>query len=60
MKKLLSLLLLTIPLLQAAAYDCEVDGLKYNIHRVPGEKFVMVAPPDEGNTVFPTDGFKVS
>lgn len=60
MKKLLPLLLLTIPLLQAAAYDCEVDGLKYNIHRVPGEKFVMVAPPDEGNTVFPTDGFKVS
>lgn len=53
-------LLLAISLLQTAAYDCEVDGLKYNIRTLYGEEFAMVATPDEDNTVFPEGGFSSS
>lgn len=57
-KKLFGIfLLLTIPLLRAAAYDCEVDGLKYNIRTLYGDEFAVVATPDENNTVFPDGGF---
>lgn len=53
-KKLFGIfLLLTLSLLRAAAYDCEVDGLKYNIHTYQGKECALLATPDETGTTFP-------
>ncbi len=52
-KLICSLILLTGPIIPASAYDCEINGLRFDIVNKSGVEYALLAPADAANVTMP-------